>query len=186
MTTLVVAAACLPQSLSSFDNGILSQRGTSPLPNLTPPASCLGIGGDNHQQYFRPKPVERDLRTSENYVAALEPRMDQPWTDPHVKNFVTVCGDLFNGWQSDPIHFTTEDVVKLEWTFGHGLLGFHGETISLMQMNSEGPDIMVREVEVLHTQSMAIWPDPTKLYYILLKAIPRYGMKWWIVANAFP
>jgi len=177
-TTLIVAAVSLPQSSSlpessslprstpDLNNDTPSYGLKGPPANWTPPIGCVGIGAHNVTEH-----VKRDLQTSENNNAALQPRTNPSYA----------CGKLNTGWESDTFQFFTTSPVFLAWNIGHGYTGFNRETVTLMQVNSNGHDTVVGgETGIFNWRNSAFTPVIGALYYVDLHALPHCLLTWWI------
>ena len=177
ITTLIVAAASLPQSssllqsASDLSNSILRRTVIQPPPNWIPPINCVGIGAHEIQQNQK-----RDLQLSENNTAALQPRADTAYA----------CGQLNSGWQSDTFQFFATTPVQLAWNIGHDTYKYARETVTLMKVGSNGGrDTVVGGItDISNWRNSAFTPVVGALYYVQLKALPHRLITWWIAPFA--
>ena len=169
MTTLVVAAPSLVGSTPSTESGTSSGSQRFPPANWHPPLGCKVVGAQDSQHDLRHRHLERDSQSSETNPAVLDARATAS----------LACGDLYNGWQSDPFQFMTNAQVVLSWTLGYGIAGFIGETIQFMQVVENGPDKVLGEIDVTKWMMWTITPVVGATYYLRLTSMPRYGMQWW-------
>ena len=182
-STLIVAAVSLPQSsslpqstslplsASSLKDAAFSARLHPTPPNWTPPANCVGIGA--HE--LSDDDAKRDLQSSENNNAALQPRTSTSYA----------CGKLTTGFQSDTFQFYSTAPVMLAWNTPPAYPGDTREEVWLMKVNPNGKDTVVGGVTgIFNWRSPGFAPAIGSLYYVHLRALPHCLITWWIAPLA--
>lgn len=156
MATPVVVTTSLPQSSSGPSAGIYPLYDFF---NYQAPQGCFGIGAVRYIHDIQGGCVKRDSQSPETHAGALDPRTRTP----------LACGKLVTGGQSDTFGFPTNKPTMLLWNMGSKNPGFR--LVSLVQVNKNGPDIVVLRVGAYKYSMLEIIPIVGAFYYVLKSRI---------------